>query len=117
MTKRENFEAIKNIEAVSANADLVAFIDHEIELLNRKSSKSGKPTAKQVENEGIKNILVEILADADGGMTVTEILTDSRVEGMTNQKVSALLNAMVKANDRVDKVTEKKVSRFFLKTE
>lgn len=113
MTKRENFEAIKNIEAVAANADLVAFIDHEIELLNKKSSKSGKPTKTQIENEGIKVVITEVLADADKAMTVTEMLADERLNGYTNQKISALLRGM----SNVDKVTEKKVSRFSLKAE
>ena len=36
MTKREMFAEIRNI--VADNAEMVAFIDHEIELLERKSN-------------------------------------------------------------------------------
>ena len=111
MTKRENFETIKNIPEVAENADLVAFIDHEIELLNRKSSKSGKPTKTQIENEGIKAVIAEVLADADASMTVTEMLADDRLNGYTNQKISALLRGM---GDKVVKTVDKKVSRFAL---
>lgn len=111
MTKRENYEALKAIEAVSANADLVAFIDHEIELLNKKSSKSGKPTARQVENAKIADIVAEVLADGQA-VTVTELLAkDERFEGLTNQRMSAILKGM---GERVIKTVEKKVSRFTL---
>ena len=49
MTKRENYTAIRAI--VADNAELVAFIDHELELLDKKNSKrSDKPTAKQTAN-------------------------------------------------------------------
>ena len=113
MTKRENYEALKAIEAVSANADLVAFIDHEIELLNRKSSKSGKPTARQAENAELAKVVEEVLADGVA-VTVTELIAkDERFEGLTNQRMSALLNSMAKA-EKVVKTTEKKVSRFTL---
>ena len=56
MTKVEMFSAIR--EVVSENAEMVAFIDHEIELISKKAA-SKKPTKVQVENEGFK---AEILA-------------------------------------------------------
>ena len=111
MTKRENYEALKAIEAVASNEELVAFIDHEIELLNKKSSKSGKPTARQVENVEIAEVVAEVLADGVP-VTVTELLAkDERFEGLTNQRMSAILRGM---GERVVKTTEKKVSRFTL---
>lgn len=111
MTKRENYEALKAIEAVASNEELVAFIDHEIELLNKKSSKSGKPTARQVENAEIAEVVAEVLADGVP-VTVTELLAkDERFESLTNQRMSAILRGM---GERVVKTTEKKVSRFTL---
>ena len=38
LTKKEYFGVIRNL--VIDNEELVAFIDHEIELLNKKSSKT-----------------------------------------------------------------------------
>ena len=49
MTKREMFAEIRN--AVIDNAEMVAFIDHEIELLNRKSTSPKKPTKTHQKNE------------------------------------------------------------------
>ena len=48
MTKREMFVAIRN--AVLDNEEMVAFIDHEIDLLERKSTSPKKPTETQKEN-------------------------------------------------------------------
>ena len=46
VTKRMRFEQIKSL--VGDNEELVAFIDHEIELLDKKNSRTGKPTKTQV---------------------------------------------------------------------
>lgn len=53
-TKRDRFNALLNIEAVKADAELVEFIEHEIALLDKKNTAERKPTARQNENEGFK---------------------------------------------------------------
>lgn len=95
MTKRENYNAIRAI--VSDNAELVAFIDHELELLDRKNSRrSDKPTAKQVTNEETKDIIVEVLTDAADPMTISDIVADDpALAGLSTQKISALLTQLV----------------------
>ena len=45
-TKRMQFEALLNLADVQANSSLVDFINHEIELLDKKNSADKKPTAK-----------------------------------------------------------------------
>ena len=111
MTKVDRFNQIKTIAEVSANPDLVAFIDHEIDLLQKKSS-SKKPTKNQEANEGIKAIILEVLNDE--GMTASEVLSASaEFEGMSNQKISALLNQLVK-DEKVVKFLDKKKSLFKL---
>lgn len=109
MTKREMFENIATINA--DNAEIVAFCEREIELLNRKKTSKKGITAVQKANVAIKETLADILANADAPMTVTEILGDSRMEGYTNQKISALLRQMVEANT-VMKTIEGKKARF-----
>ena len=56
MTKKEMFAEIRNI--VADNEEMVAFIDHEIELLERKSNSPKKPTKIQIENDGFKAEIV-----------------------------------------------------------
>lgn len=93
MTKKENFNAIATILNDLGNHDFDEFIAHEIELLGRKRSASSKPTKRQVENEGVKARIAEVLGEE--GMTVTAILGELNDEGLTNQRVSALLRQMV----------------------
>ena len=109
MTKKEMFNAIR--VRVADDAEMVAFIDHEIELLSRKKGSS-KPTKTQVENEGIKLSILGILGEAEEPMTVGEILKALDGE-FTSQKISALMRQLV-ADGKVEKTVEKKVSRFAL---
>ncbi len=77
-----------------------------------KKKGSSKPTKTQVENEGIKEQILAVLADCDEAVTVKEIL--GLIDGdYTSQKISALLRQLVTA-EKVVKSTEKKVSRFAL---
>lgn len=109
MTKVEMFNAIKAVEGVSANADFVAFIDHEIELLNKKATNK-KATKTQVENEGIKATILAVLTDE--GATVTEIQAkDESLANLSNQRVSALLRQLI-ADEKAVKVVEGKKSLF-----
>lgn len=90
MTKREYFAKLKSI--VSDNAELVAFIDHEVELLDKKNSAPRKPTTKQLDNEGYK---ATILANLEGKMTISEIVKSVFNNDLSNQKVSALVGQLV----------------------
>ena len=114
VTKRERFEQIKAL--VSNNAELVAFIDHEIELLNKKNSRSGKPTKTQVENEVIKNIILDTLQTIGKPVTVTQLLATDELNGLSNQRVSALLTQL-KKSDKVVRTVEKKVAFYSIKEE
>lgn len=112
MTKKEMFKAIAEVAEVKANDEMSAFIAHEIELLeNRKSGKGQTKTQK--ENEGVKAVIADVLAEADAKMTVTELIGDERLSSYTNQKISALLRQMV-GDGRVTKTIEGKKAYFAL---
>ena len=79
MTKKEMFaEIIKMMKGETSSVTesaVIEFAEHEIELLNKKSSSgSGKPTKTQVENEGYKEVILEALATADKPMTISELM-------------------------------------------
>ena len=114
VTKRMRFEQIKSL--VSDNEELVAFIDHEIELLDKKNSRSGKPTKTQVENETIKNTIFNTLQIAGKPMTVTQLLAAEELKGLSNQKVSALLTQLRDVN-KVVRTVEKKVAYYSINEE
>lgn len=106
-TKRDFFNELLAIEAVSANAEMVAFINHEVELLNKKSG-SKKPTATQVANEAIKDTIREVLSDGKA-RTVSEVIASGNfAEGTTTQKISALMTLLIKSGDVVKTVNKKK---------
>ena len=109
MTKVEMFNAIKAVEGLTE--DMVQFIDHEIELLQKKSTNK-KATKTQEENVEIKALIKSVLTAE--GATVTEIQSkDEKLSALSNQRVSALLRQMIEAGDVV-KSTDKKKSYFAL---
>lgn len=96
MTKREMFAEIRN--AVIDNAEMVAFIDHEIELLNRKSTSPKKPTKTQMENDAFKAVIVDYLANVDAPKTIKELQAEvAELNGLTNQRITHMLTDLVKA--------------------
>lgn len=111
LTKREVFSKMLEVEEIASNELFVEFINHELELLDRKSSKSTQ-TKTQIENESIKNAIVESLERVAKAVTITELQElDSEMENYSNQKLSALLKQLVKEN-RVVKTVDKKKSYF-----
>ena len=105
MTKVEMFSAIR--EVVSENAEMVAFIDHEIELISKKAA-SKKPTKVQVKNEGFKAEILAYLTEVGKAVTIKEM--QSAVEclaELSNQKMTHLLLALI-AEGKISKEYEKK---------
>ena len=106
MTKREMFNEILTV--VADNAEMVEFINHEIELLNRKSSAVRKPTKNQLENEGFKADIVDYLKDADAPKTIKELQAEiAELDGLTNQRITHMLTDLVK----VGKLTKEYVKK------
>ena len=117
MTKKEMFamvQAVVENATVENKAEMIAFIEHEVELLNKKSSKSGQ-TKTQKENELFKEDLLKAFESMERPVTISEFIEQSTapVARLSNQKLSALLNQLVKAENMV-KTVEKKRSYFAL---
>ena len=115
VTKKEMFAKLYTLvenSTVDNKTDLLGFIDHEVELLNKKSSKVTL-TATQKANLEVIEVIKEVLADKPNS-TVSELIKDERLSAYTNQKISALLKKLIDCGE-VEKSTDKKVSRFALK--
>ena len=95
ITKATRFNQLLSIDAVKSNPDLVAFIEHELELLAKKNASDKKPTATQIANNGIKETILDTLAD-NKVMTITE-MQKSNVDlaDLSNQKISALVRQLI----------------------
>ena len=78
-----------------------AFLEHEMELLAKKNApKDGvkKLTPAQEANEGIKDAIYEFLKERGESMTISQMIKEvPECNGLTNQKVSALVRQMVDA--------------------
>ena len=109
-TKREFFGEIKEI--VKGNAELVAFIDHELELLDKKTSaKSTKVNTEQVELMGK---IVNALNEIGRSVTISELQKENaEMAEYSNQKLSAMLKKLVD-NKQVTKMVDKKKSYFMV---
>lgn len=91
--------------------DVINFVNHEIELLDRKHSKTSQ-TKTQKENELIKESIVKVLTEIDRPVTITELQNESaEMEVYSNQKLSALLKQLVQSGI-VTKAIDKKKSYF-----
>ena len=114
MTKKEYFAVLAE---VVANSDMenkegaLAFIAHEVELLEKKPAKSGQ-TKTQKENAEILVKIKAELAEVGKAVTITELQAASaEMAQYSNQKLSALLKKLVESGEVV-KTTEKKKSYF-----
>ena len=115
MTKKEMFAEIRKV--VADNAEMVAFIDHEVELLNKKSGSPRKPTKTQVENEGFKADIVVALTEADRPLTIKELCeVCPSIAELTNQRITHLLTDLRK-NGAVAREYVKKVPYFAIGNE
>lgn len=109
MTKKEMFVAIRN--AVADNADMVEFIDHQIELLEKKNTGNSK--AKKEADERAEKVY-NALAEMGEPVTITELInltSDADVANYTNQRISALIR---KLGTRVTKEVRKGKSYFYV---
>ena len=117
MTKKERFaQIIATVETLNVpnKAEMLEFLAHEVELLEKKSSKSGQ-TSKQKANASLKAEMLVELTRIGKPVTVSEFMSLTRFNlenEFSNQKVSAMLNQLVRDNENVVKTVDKKKSYF-----
>ena len=107
-TKKMMYEAL--IAKYPFTADEKKFLLHEVELIEAKKANK-KPTKAQEENEKLKTEILEVIGNKS--ITVTSVWKSKEewLINYSNQKFSALMNAMVEEG-RLKKVTDKRVSYF-----
>ena len=107
MTKIQKFEMLCGIEEVMSNPILREFIEHEMELLNRKHNPSERQKAQQIADSIIKDAIYEF-ANPTKLYTVTELMKSvPACADLSNQKVTSILLSMVKEGS-VERVVEKR---------
>lgn len=117
LTKRDHLNTLLTIPEVANNPDLVAFIENERHLLDKKSNSAGdkKPTARQTENAGLKEAILNYLRGGNTA-TITELMKNvpelAEIENLTNQRTSAIVRQMVEVDKTVERFVEKRVAYF-----
>lgn len=100
LTKKENFMRVIEVLESKGLTDLVAVMQHEIELIDKKSANK-TATKTQKENEGTKELILKELARIGRPITITELINESvelaEITNGSNQKVSALMTQLKKA--------------------
>ena len=112
MTKRDYYNALLALKEVKGNEELVKFISHELELLAKKNSAEKKPTAVQIANENIKEVILETLKQNGGMMTISEMQkANAELGEMSNQRISALIRQL-KEDGKVERIEDKRKAYF-----
>lgn len=115
MTKRDYFNGLLGVlenhkDSIENYEEFKAFIEREIELLNKKHSNS-KPTKTQIENEKIKEKILIAFEKIDEPVTITELVKMDGLTEYSNQKLSVLCHQLVDEH-KVVNTKVKKVSYF-----
>ena len=107
VTKKEMFGRLieivegANVEDVDV---IVAFLNHEIELVSKKRNTQ---TKTQKANEGLVEVVYNAIAEADKAVTVTELFEIVKNDEIKSaQKTSALVKKLVDAG-RITRTEEK----------
>ena len=89
-----NAEAVDRLNALTAQ-------------LAKRGSKGGM-TKTQKQNETLKDIILEILAEAEEFMPMADIMADERLADLSPQKMGALLGQLIKADTAQKHVYKKR---------
>lgn len=113
MTKKDWFAVLRvmvaNAEMAEAEKDgALAFIDREIELLNKKSNNS-RDTKKQAENKALAEVVLAELGKIGKPMAIAELIKASEVLGAyTTQKLTPIMKTLVTEQKVVVTVDKKR---------
>lgn len=113
ITKREVINTMLADEVIAGNEMFRSFLEHELELLNKKAERKGKSEEEVKELNRLKEVVLATLTSIGKG-TVSEIQKANEELGdLSNQKVTSLLKALIE-EEKVVKVTENRKSIFSL---
>ena len=107
-------EVMKETDA-EKYAEVIEKLDKMLVQVNKKSSVNRKPTATQLENEGLREKIVEYLKNTGKRLTVSEMMKEIEgLEELSNQRVTSLATSLYKGG-KIDREVEKRKAYFFVK--
>lgn len=109
VAKRAIFTRMLNDENINSNSLYKELLEHEIELLDRKSANRTGGT-KNTENVELAEKLYNLLKTSNAETTIAEILQTTEfgiAKGFNSQKIVAIMKILV-ADNRVEKIVVKR---------
>ena len=116
VTKIDNFNTLLTLADVQANPSLVAFIKHEIELLEKKNAnRSTKPTANQILNAEIAKRIPTLL-EKDRWYRLTEIkdMIPELADSNGTQRIAVICKTLEQVDKALVKMIDKRVVYYAL---
>lgn len=113
ITKAQNFNAIREILVDANKPELVAFVDHELELIANKAAKrAATPSKAQKVGAEIRAAVLDVLRTEDKALRITDIVAalPSELEA-TSGKVSYQLGVLI-GEHAVEKVVDKRINYY-----
>ena len=107
-------EVLKETDA-EKYTEVIEKLDKMLVQVNKKSSANRKPTATQLENEGLRIKIAEYLTNTGKRLTVSEMMKEIEgLEELSNQRVTSLATSLYKEG-KIDREVEKRKAYFFVK--
>ena len=107
-------EVLKETDA-EKYTEVIEKLDKMLVQVNKKSSTNRKPTATQLENEGLRVKIAEYLTNTGKRLTVSEMMKEIEgLEELSNQRVTSLATSLYKEG-KIDREVEKRKAYFFVK--
>lgn len=95
--------------------EVIEKLDKMLVQVNKKSSANRKPTATQLENEGLRAKIAEYLTNTGKRLTVSEMMKEIEgLEELSNQRVTSLATSLYKEG-KIEREVEKRKAYFFAK--
>lgn len=110
-TKRDFYNAF--LSKYPLTEDEVKFVQHELELLDRKNSAEKKPTALQIANADLSAKILEFM-ELNKPYSITDIMKQCPpCNGLSNPKITALMRPLLLENGgSVERVVDKRKTYF-----
>lgn len=106
ITKREVLTAMLEVQAIQENADFVAYIENELQLLAKKS-ENRKSAKTSEENLKLAEVVLDVLQGSEG-MTASEIIrANDQLAGLSTPKMTAVLKVLMEQG-KVVRIEDKK---------
>lgn len=107
-------EVLKETD-VEKYTEVIEKLDKMLVQVNKKSSANRKPTATQLENEGLRVKIADYLTNTGKRLTVSEMMKEIEgLEELSNQRVTSLATSLYKEG-KIEREVEKRKAYFFAK--